>query len=101
MSTFHLFFDALATQLVARDLERLQRGWLPGPAELDLAPVLLDWSFHPHMTPALRGQAFNHPDLGNARIVTSPLVAIDIDGRWARTKSRWYRLQSTSERSHG
>lgn len=102
MSSDHLFADPLLLHSAASDLERLQRGWRPGDRILEQAPVLLDWSFQPVPVPALRGLCVGHPRLRGGPIVTSPLVAIDLENsRWARTQSRWYRLVNPGEVADG
>jgi hypothetical protein len=44
--------------------------------------------------PALAGFAIGHPILGTQQITTSQLFAIDPNGRWARTFSRYYVLEN-------
>lgn len=67
-----------------------------GPTEEDIAqaPVLSDWkaAISPGDHVMLWGEVTDHPLLGNARIHTSQLIAIDPEAGWARTASRWYRL---------
>lgn len=67
-----------------------------GPSEADLAqaPILTNWS------PAISlrgniilwGEAIGHPILDSDHITTSQLIAVDPEAGWARTASRWYRL---------
>lgn len=68
-----------------------------GPSEADLAqaPVLSDWkaAISPGGNIMLWGEVTDHPLLGNASIHTSQLIAIDAAAGWARTASRWYRLE--------
>ena len=67
-----------------------------GPTEEDLAqaPILSDWkaAISPGGHVMLWGEVTDHPLLGNASIHTSQLIAIDPAAGWARTASRWYRL---------
>lgn len=67
-----------------------------GPTEEDLAqaPVLSNWkaAISPDGHVLLWGEVTDHPLLGNASIHTSQLIAIDPEAGWARTASRWYRL---------
>ncbi|WP_058249562.1 DUF6634 family protein [Tropicibacter naphthalenivorans] len=42
----------------------------------------------------LHGWATGHPKLGDAYIQTSLLIHVTQDEKWARTLSRWYRLES-------
>lgn len=41
----------------------------------------------------LQGQVCGHPRLGTTFVRTSMLIHVTDDGLWARTISRWYRLQ--------
>ncbi|MGA0613337.1 DUF6634 family protein [Paracoccus sp. KR1-242] len=67
-----------------------------GPTGADLinAPVIDHWrplrsGSH---TIALWGNVSGHPLLGRDTATTSPLLAINVQAGWARTKSRWYAL---------
>jgi hypothetical protein len=67
-----------------------------GPTEADLtdAPAIDHWrplrsGSH---TVVLWGNVSGHPVLGRDATTTSPLLAIDVQAGWARTKSRWYAL---------
>lgn len=66
----------------------------PTPEDLAMAPILSPW--HPIFTlgaePLLWGHVHGHPILGARWITTARLIALDPDGQWARTFSRWYRL---------
>ena len=86
--TGHDTYSRIRTALGAIDV---------GPTEDDLAdaPVLRDWAVAvaPLRGIHLGGHAHGHPRLPEgAWIVTSRLLAIDPGARWARTISRWYRL---------
>lgn len=41
----------------------------------------------------LEGTVRGHPILRDQAIITSPVIALDPDERWARTVTRWYRLR--------
>jgi hypothetical protein len=68
----------------------------PGEADLAIAPTLTDWV-------AVRDRQFGgaflfgsptgHPFCRGPLSHTSRLCGIDPQGRWARTSSRWYRLE--------
>jgi len=68
-----------------------------GPSETNLAtaPVLTNWSpaisSRGHVI--LWGDVIGHPILDSDHITTSQLIAIDLAAGWARTASRWYRLE--------
>lgn len=68
----------------------------PTPEELAAAPLLEGWSMarvEGDVGLALVGSVTAHPRLGDRpAIVTSELQALDFDRRWARTRSRVYRL---------
>lgn len=69
----------------------------PSPETLTEAPVLRDWlaAINFAGVPCLAGTVEGHPRLEDGkRIFTSVLVALDPDGRWARSRSRWYRLDT-------
>jgi hypothetical protein len=71
-------------------------------ADLADAPSLDCWSPTTRQTPALFGLASGHPRIGNNRAtLTSKVFAIDPDRRWARTRSRWYRLGDALPSSDG
>ncbi|MBT0780845.1 DUF6634 family protein [Paracoccus sp. pheM1] len=66
----------------------------PTVADLTGAPTIDHWrplrsGSH---TVVLWGNVSGHPLLGRDTTTTSPLLAIDVEARWARTKSRWYAL---------
>jgi hypothetical protein len=75
----------------------LRMAW-DGPTadDLEQAPVLSHWLtvIEPHFYyPALMGHAPDHPICVGDLIVTSRLCGLCTDGTWARTISRWYRLE--------
>ena len=78
---------------LADDLDRIAAGRAPTANDLKFAPLLVDWQLA--MTwkgICLTGFVAGHPLLGNRRIVTSGLWALDPELRWGRTLSRFYRL---------
>lgn len=78
---------------LADDLDRVAAGTAPMASDLKNAPLLVDWQ--PALTwngICLAGFVAGHPLLGNRKIVTSHLWALDPGLRWARTLSRFYRL---------
>lgn len=69
----------------------------PDLETLKEAPVLRDWlaAIDLKGVPCLAGTVTGHPILAEgARIYTSVLMALDADGIWARSRSRWYRLDT-------
>lgn len=69
----------------------------PTPETLAQAPVLRNWlaAIDFAGVPCLTGTVTGHPRLKDGkRIFTSVLITLDPDGRWARSRSRWYRLDT-------
>lgn len=90
--------DPLATadrlEALAADLRRLAKGRLPTASELVEAPVLQGWGLLSRSCTALIGKVEGHPRIGDHRpAITSELFAIGSDYQWARTLSRYYRLE--------
>lgn len=74
-------------------MQRIQRGELPGAAELEQSPRLDHWAVCiDGPFPVLVGVVSNHPLLDDGWITTSPLIFISDDKQLARTVSRFYRL---------
>jgi len=73
----------------------------PSAEELAAAPLLERWRFafaRGERGPSLVGTVIGHPRLGDRPgVVTSMLLALDPDRRWARTHSRIYRLGAEAE----
>lgn len=72
----------------------------PSSSMLTDAPLLRDWmaALHPDGTLCLVGIIAGHPDLADGKTAyTSLLLALDPNGRWARTLSRWYQLTGTAD----
>lgn len=66
----------------------------PTTADLANAPLIDHWRAlrSGSRTVVLWGNVSGHPLLGNDSTTTSPLLAIDVQAGWARTRSRWYVL---------
>ena len=84
------------------DLNRLRLGWRPDSKSLATAPSLNQWRFigdlgNPPVW--LQGTVTGHPVMLDHRVVTtSPIIALDTRDRiWARTVSRFYRLQRAAD----
>ena len=87
--------DAVRWEAALAALDQLTAGAAPDRHELAAAPRLDGWrrTLVPAVEPALCGHVADHPHLrGRRRVVTSRLLAIDVDAGWARTLSRFYRL---------
>lgn len=79
---------------LVRDMEAIGKGAAPEDL-LDCEPPVLDrWFVGHRLANCLVGASTGHPMLpGDDRvIVTSDLCLLADDRRWARTRSRWYRL---------
>ena len=88
------------------DIERISAGLLEAakiadgyvPTETDLlgAPLISNWiiAMRPgDPRPSLVGSITGHPTLGDTALsATSVVLAMSVDGGWARTVSRYYRL---------
>ena len=78
---------------LADDLDRIAAGAAPTAMDLKSAPLLVDWQLTTRLTGiCLTGFVAGLALLGNKRICTSQLWALDPRLRWARTLSRFYRL---------
>lgn len=78
---------------LADDLETLEDGG-PAPEELDDAPSMRGWSFQAGRTRVIAGHVFDHPTIPSGRAaLTSGVYATD-GKTWARTLSRFYRLDT-------
>jgi len=84
------------TELAARVRTALDTSeTAPAPDTLATAPLLDPWQVAvSSRAPAtiLLGIVTGHPRLPDGPVETSVLLALDPQGRWARTLSRWYRL---------
>lgn len=81
-------------QRLTDDLTDIIAGTRPTPQDLENAVVLRDFMIGQHQVPCLVGRAENHPRLGTRMITTSQLFLVDPNGKWARTFSRFYRLDN-------
>lgn len=79
---------------LAADMDRIHRGLPPEAMAGDEVPILDRWVLTKRMVPCLAGLSTGHPQLpGENRLIgTSDLWMLSVDGNWARTLSRWYRL---------
>lgn len=86
--------DVIATlRALARDLQAMAH--MPPGEELCSAPILDDWTISQRSVLVLKGSVTGHPLLGDRpQVVTSELFALDARGTWARTLSRYYRLNN-------
>jgi hypothetical protein len=94
-------FDNEAT--IAWDFDRYLKGEDPQPIELATAPVLKDWDvcvtreLNGGRCMTLVGGVTGHPrEVNGKTITTSALVWLDRKHRWARTRSRVYRLEGAA-----
>ena len=82
------------------DFESYLRGGEPEVVELSMAPILRHWDVCVTREPngercmTLTGGVTGHPrEVNGKTITTSALVWLDRKHRWARTRSRVYRLE--------
>ncbi len=66
-----------------------------GPTEQEIAdaPTLNPWRLElwsDHFR--LYGICDDHPEIVDRHVTTSPLLALDADKGWARSRSRWYKV---------
>jgi hypothetical protein len=87
-------------QRLADDLAGIVAGTGPSKADLDKAVLLRNFRVTERLVPCLRGLAYGHPELDTGLIMTSQLYALDPEGRWARTLSRYYRLMPLDQAQH-
>jgi hypothetical protein len=80
-------------QRLVDDLTDIIAGTRPTELDLDKAVVLRDSHLSAITVPTLIGYAENHPRLGSKIVTTSQVFAMDPKGKWARTLSRFYRLE--------
>ena len=97
---FHMMLARLKA-LVA-DMEAVRNGTV-GKELPDDAPVLDQWAMTHRSALCLTGRSTGHPLLPGAgrEIVTSDLWLLSKDKQWARTLSRWYRLDEPRRQSRG
>lgn len=98
---WYMFLLSEIRKLYAKMEPRSRELGRDGPKEADLigAASLQDWMIISEVNgrPRLVGRPTGHPTCRGPVIVTSDLCGIDVDGRWARTISRWYRLYNQSD----
>ncbi|MCJ2139066.1 DUF6634 family protein [Methylobacterium sp. E-066] len=92
----HLAEAARKYRSIADDLDRIARGRHPGVGELRDAPRLWEWRVIAFPVPHLVGIVLGHPLLRDGQIRTSELLSYDPESGYARTHSRFYRLESPS-----
>ncbi|UOA16899.1 DUF6634 family protein [Sulfitobacter dubius] len=83
----------LMTRMTLRSLRLGLRG--PEPVDLNQAPFLSPW--HPIRDPDFGGAILigiqtGHPTLEGNLINTSRICGMCLEGKWARTATRWYQL---------
>lgn len=78
---------------LADDLTDIVEGNAPTAEQLAEAVVITGFEVTQRDVPCLRGFVRNHPILKSKLITTSQLFHVDPTGRWARTLSRFYRLE--------
>lgn len=83
-------------QSLVDDLSDIAAGTRPTNLDLDNAVILRGGRLSAIPLPCLVGYAENHPRLGSKIITTSQLFAVDPEGKWARTLSRFYRLEQAA-----
>lgn len=81
-------------QRLTDDLTDIVAGTRPTAQDLSGAVVMRGFMIGQHQVPCLIGMAEGHPRLGSKLITTSRLFCVDPNGRWARTFSRFYRLEA-------
>ena len=95
-----LSFEADRLQVLVDDLRRIATGASPTADVLDDAPVTDGWSFGRRAAPVITGHTVGHPRLPDGPVVTSEVIALDLDAGWARTLSRFYVLGRPAGGSH-
>jgi hypothetical protein len=78
---------------LADDLDGIVKGITPAPAELASAPVLRRYRLATRPSEIMIGHCTGHPTLLDGPITTSQIFLLDPEKRWARTLSRFYRLE--------
>lgn len=84
-------------QRLAEDLSAIVAGSAPSQAELENAVSLRNFGVSERSVPCLVGTAVGHPRLGTTLVSTSQLFAVDPGGQWARTMSRFYKLEPAGD----
>lgn len=81
-------------QHLTDDLTDIVAGTRPTLQDLENAVVMRRFTIGQHQVPCLIGLAEDHPRLGSKLITSSQLFCLDPNGKWARTFSRFYRLDA-------
>ena len=81
-------YEALVT-----DLRNIAAGKLPTEADLGTAPLLDMWAMGTAPVPILVGAVHGHPVLRGPVIRTTDIQVFAPELGWARTLSRFYRLE--------
>ncbi len=81
-------------QRLTDDLTDIAAGTRPTALDLAEAVTMHGFTIGHHRVPCLVGIVSDHPRLGSRMITTSQLFYVDPDGKWARTFSRFYRLEN-------
>jgi hypothetical protein len=64
----------------------------PTEDEIAQAPILENWFLARAMGTTIVSGETDHPELGAGRIMTSLVIAMNVDAGWMRSNSRVYRL---------
>lgn len=81
-------------QSLTDDLTDIIAGTRPTAQDLKDAVLMRSFMIGHHQVPCLIGLAEGHPRLGTRLVTTSQLFLVDPNGKWARTFSRFYRLDN-------
>lgn len=79
---------------LADDIEAIEAGLGPTPADLAGAPVLDGWSYDAVAAPILKGRVSGHPCIAEGHRARTSEVYLTDHATWARTLSRWYVLRT-------
>jgi len=90
----------MSDERLRADFESYLRGEDPEAVELSMSPILSHWDVRVTREPSgdrcmtLTGSVTGHPnELNGKTITTSALMWLDRKHRWARTRTRVYRLE--------
>ena len=65
----------------------------PNAQDLDSAPFMDHWRMEIWGKEIrLYGRCKDHPEIDDPNVTTSPLLALDLSAGWARSYTRWYRI---------
>ena len=90
--------ELIRLRALVDDMEKIRSGALPERLAGE-APILDRWVLTYRPEVCLAGLSTGHPKLTGAarRVLTSDLWLMSKDRRWARTLSRWYRLDRPAD----